>query len=188
MDPLTAFSLACGVIQVVDFGLQTVSTARVLYKDGSIKNHAQLENLSNDFVTATAKLQKSLGDTGSGSAFSIDPDDQILYDLSTRCNATAKKLLHELDQLSVTADGGRRILQVSKKTLAAIWKAGKIKDLGLTLESYRKALDTQVLISLRSVVQHVPRYAALAFCAKLIFPPVRRSERKMRLWDLHRLC
>ncbi len=39
MDPLTAFSLACGVIQVVDFSLNVVGKCREVYRDGTSTEH-----------------------------------------------------------------------------------------------------------------------------------------------------
>lgn len=39
MDPITAFSLACGVIQVVDFSLNVVGKCREIYRDGTTTEH-----------------------------------------------------------------------------------------------------------------------------------------------------
>lgn len=36
MDPLTAFSVACNVIQVIDFSTEMMSKCRQLYKDGNL--------------------------------------------------------------------------------------------------------------------------------------------------------
>lgn len=151
MDPLSAFSLACGVIQVVDFGLQVVSTARDLYKDGSNKNYDQLSEISKDFIVASSKLHQSLATTNAQSMTVVDRDDKALYELSKKCNDTAVKLRDELDKLTVTATGKSRVLQAGVKTLLGFRKAGKLKDLGSTLEAYRRALDTQILVSLRLV-------------------------------------
>jgi hypothetical protein len=39
MDPVTAFSLAAGVLQVVDFSFQALAKCQELYKDGSLAEH-----------------------------------------------------------------------------------------------------------------------------------------------------
>lgn len=46
MDPLTAFSLACGVIQIVDFGTKVVQQCRELYKDGSLSEYVDVEEMA----------------------------------------------------------------------------------------------------------------------------------------------
>ena len=55
MDPFTAFSLACGVIQVVDCSLNVVEKGREVYRDGTSTEYlgqvsismAEIESLSN---------------------------------------------------------------------------------------------------------------------------------------------
>lgn len=56
MDPLTAFSLACGVIQVVDFSTKTVAKCVEIYKEGSSSEYRDLEDLTKHLVEARAKL------------------------------------------------------------------------------------------------------------------------------------
>ena len=46
MDPLTAFSLACGVIQVVDFSIKVTSKCRELYKYGALESNKEIESMS----------------------------------------------------------------------------------------------------------------------------------------------
>lgn len=41
MEPLTAFSLAAGVLHVVEFGFRATKTCRELYKDGSVASHRE---------------------------------------------------------------------------------------------------------------------------------------------------
>lgn len=43
MDPVTAFSLAAGVLQVVDSSFKALSTCREIYKDGSLAQHRDTE-------------------------------------------------------------------------------------------------------------------------------------------------
>lgn len=162
MDPISAFSLACGVIQVVDFGLQTLSTIRGLHKDGSTKGHQQLNDISVHMKTASLKLQEHFIRQNASSTTFTDPDDQALYDLSKKCNATASILAAELDNLTVQGTGLRRAFHVTKKTVAGTFKAGALRELQASLESYRRALDTQVLIALRSVYED-------RYCNTLLF-------------------
>ena len=46
MDPVTAFGLAAGVLQVLDFSLKALAKCREIYKDGSLAQHRQTEELT----------------------------------------------------------------------------------------------------------------------------------------------
>lgn len=41
MDPLTAFSLAAGIIQVVDVSFKVLAQCKELYKKGSLVEHRE---------------------------------------------------------------------------------------------------------------------------------------------------
>ena len=46
MDPATAFSLAVGVLQVIDYSFKVVKICRELAKDGSLAPHRNTEKLT----------------------------------------------------------------------------------------------------------------------------------------------
>ena len=46
MDPLTAFSLAAGILQVVDFSFQALRKCRELYKDGSLAGNKNAKEVA----------------------------------------------------------------------------------------------------------------------------------------------
>lgn len=48
MDPVTAFGLAAGVLQVVGFSLDAVKTCRELYKDGSLAENREVQNVMDE--------------------------------------------------------------------------------------------------------------------------------------------
>lgn len=48
MDPLTAFGLAAGVLQVVGFSLDAVKTCHELYKDGSLAQNREVRNVMDE--------------------------------------------------------------------------------------------------------------------------------------------
>lgn len=45
MDPVTAFSLAAGVLQVVDLSFKALARCQELYKDGSLAEHRSTEEI-----------------------------------------------------------------------------------------------------------------------------------------------
>ena len=46
MDPITAFSLAAGVLQVVDFSFKALTKCREMYKDGSLAEHQSTKDIT----------------------------------------------------------------------------------------------------------------------------------------------
>ena len=46
MDPVTAFSLAAGVLQVIDLGFKASSMCKEIYTDGSLAQHRDAAELT----------------------------------------------------------------------------------------------------------------------------------------------
>lgn len=46
MDPLTAFSLAAGILQVVDVSFRAVRICRELHKNGSLAEHDDTQKVA----------------------------------------------------------------------------------------------------------------------------------------------
>lgn len=46
MDPVTAFSLAAGVIQVIDLSSKALSKCREIHKDGSLAQNRATEEIT----------------------------------------------------------------------------------------------------------------------------------------------
>lgn len=140
MDPLTAFSLACGIIQVVDFGSRAVKTCRELHKDGSSSANEDLEEMAKHLTGLRTRL--SLPDPGQHN------QDELL-DLGSKCSDTTQALMTELQKLKVNDRHKKR--QVFGKTIKTLWKKGAIDEIEKRLDRYREILDTRVLLDLRFV-------------------------------------
>lgn len=57
MDPLTAFALAAGIITVLDFSYKTLKKCEELYKDGSLAEHRD----TNEIAKQLCELLQVLG-------------------------------------------------------------------------------------------------------------------------------
>ena len=147
MDPLTAFSLACGVIQVVEFSAQTLSKCREIYKEGSLYEYQELEALTKQLVDVRAKLD--LPKTNKDVKQPIAPDEQSLLEIAGQCSRTADQLVHKLDSLKI--EGPHKKRQAIEKTVKLFWEKGELKEIQKRLDGYRSVLDTQILIKLRYV-------------------------------------
>ncbi|CAD6592252.1 MAG: hypothetical protein ASARMPRED_006132 [Alectoria sarmentosa] len=145
MDPLTAFSLACGVIQVVDFSTKTLMKCKEIYKDGSLSEYQELEDLTSHLVDVRAGLDLASSHQSAESIHNLD--DQSLLNLAEECSATAHQLMRRIHSLKM--EGPRNKRQAVFKTIKLLWEKGEIQDIQKRLEGYRNALDTKILIYLR---------------------------------------
>ena len=150
MDPLTAFSVACGVIQVVDFSTKVVVKCRDIYKTGASSENKEIESM-------TKHLTDLFTDLGNSTSAVPNPgpmpwlyhDDQDLRKLAQQCSETAKELIAEIRKLSI--EGQPRKRDVLRMTVKVIGKKSAIEGIERRLEQYRRTLDTRILINLRFV-------------------------------------
>lgn len=147
MDPLTAFSLACGVIQVIDFSTKTLMKCKEIYKEGSLSDHRNLEDSIKHLIDIREKLD--LPDATQRAESPIAANDQSLIELSRQCSATADQLVEKLHSLRI--QGPHERPKAIFKTVKSLWEKGEIEEIQKRLDRYQTALDTQILVSLRSV-------------------------------------
>jgi hypothetical protein len=57
MDPISAFSLAAGIMQVVDFSTRLLSTANQLYHDGSTIRNSDFTLVADDLSSLNDKVK-----------------------------------------------------------------------------------------------------------------------------------
>ncbi len=150
MDPLTAFSLACGVFQVVDFSTKIVSKCREMYKHGVSSENKEIESMAKHLrdLATELKLPNTIQSPGSAPP-QLFQDDQELLKLAEQCSETATKLIEEIQKLRI--QGQHRKRDAFRKAIKTMWKNDTIQDIQRSLERYRKTLDTRILITLRSV-------------------------------------
>ena len=147
MDPLTAFSLACGVMQVVDFSTKTLLKCKELYQEGSLAHYQELEDLTKHLVDLREKLELTTVKQNPGILGAAE--DRSLLEVAGQCSNTAEHLIKEVRSLKI--EGLHKKRQAVLKTAKFLWKKGELQDLQKRLDSHRNVLDTQVLINLRYV-------------------------------------
>ncbi|KAL8828970.1 MAG: hypothetical protein Q9170_006370 [Blastenia crenularia] len=60
LDPVSAFSLAAGVLQTVDVGTRVLSMCHEIYKDGSLAEYRDSEDITQQLLETTRYLEESL--------------------------------------------------------------------------------------------------------------------------------
>ena len=92
MDPLTVFSLACSVVQVVDFSIKVLSSCREIYKDGASSENGDLADMTDRLKGLRIDLTAASRDPISTGVTPLFEDDRGLQMLATKCCETADEL------------------------------------------------------------------------------------------------
>lgn len=138
MDPLIAFSLVCGIIQVIDFSTKVVKKCHELYRDGISSEDHEIEDMA-----------RHLTDLGKNLDLPNQDDNDELIELAAKCSRTAQELIAELRKRQ--AHGLHRKREAIKKTFQCMWRGNRIELIQKRLNEYRKLLDSRILVALRSV-------------------------------------
>ena len=144
MDPATAFSLACGVIQVVDFSIKVLDKCKEIYDNGSLSEHQEIEEMTKHLTDL--RIDVSLPQS---SGITQTQYERELLELNKECSATAEQLVTKLRTLR--NDGPHKKRQAIIKTAKALWRKKEIHDMQKRLDGYRSVLYTKILINLRFV-------------------------------------
>lgn len=148
LDPISALSLACNVIEIVDFSITTVERFRELCRDGVSSENHELE----DMVAGLKGLETSLSTVNAATGVSepLFADEKDLQALADGCCKTAVELIAELDTFKVS--GQHRKRQAAKMFLRSIRRKSIVEGIHRKLDGYRKVLDTRILVNLRFVL------------------------------------
>ncbi|KAL9027675.1 MAG: hypothetical protein Q9196_003840 [Gyalolechia fulgens] len=130
MEPLTAFSLAAGVLQVVDFSFKAIKTCRELYKDGSVAGHRETVEIA-DALDQASTLHSS--------------DDLDILGQSKKCSKLAEDLTSELNKLRLD---DRSLFHAITRSVKAIRRKKSLEEKRELLERYQNLVGTRIMMRL----------------------------------------
>ena len=149
MDPLTALSLACNVIQVIDFGATMIAKCKELYKDGASAQSKDIESMAEYLANVSTDLKLPETSPSAESAQQGCQEDEKLAKLAQQCSEIANDLIRELQKLAI--QGTHRKRDALLKAVKESWNKTIIESIENRLEQHRKTLNTLILIDLRYV-------------------------------------
>ena len=155
MDPVTVFSLVCGVIQIVDTSMEVAKKCRELYKNGASSEDREIENMAKHLTDLYENLDPRAQD-----------GPRELQDLCSKCSNTAQQLCTEVQKLKV--NGPHRKREAVVKTVKAVWKRNIIDDIQKQLDGYQKLLDSNILVDLRFVPHQSLSHSETCLCEHTI--------------------
>ena len=146
MDSLTAFSLACRVIQVVELSMEMLSKSREILKNGSLDENKEIDSMINHLTNLRAGLNLPTTPSSRENTQQFFDDEKTLKDLAMKCSETSHELITELHSFRIQNPHSKQPSWPKLK-----WKKGIIEDIQKKLDRYQKILDTRILVNLRSV-------------------------------------
>jgi hypothetical protein len=156
LDPLTALSVACSVVQFVDFGVKLVSEGSQLYEKGSLGDNDELEVITKDLTRLTEDIIASTqpGQVQDGvSGIPPSKDEKALRELAVSCKEIGEQLLDLLESMKVQKSG--KILEDGissfRKALRSARKKGQIQNVEKRLKKMQDQLNINILALLRYV-------------------------------------
>lgn len=126
MDPITAFSLACGAAQLVQFAVEAAQTCAEIQKStsGLSAAHHELESRVERLKSLAAGIETSASQQASTATLRGLKSGVTIAKLSKDCTETAANLIALLDELKATNSAGLPLSAV-KAAIKAICKKGK---------------------------------------------------------------
>ena len=173
MEPVTAFGIACGTIQVVDFGTKVAyKVYRIVQSSsGTLKENEELETATvtlQGLMTAlkaqsdpippsqTTRAIQNPGDIAISKSMAKD-----IRELASQCGETAQELIDLLNSIKVDPQKS-----TTSRTLEAVKKypkLRKISKLKSRLEAHQKRLERHIIVELRGTSQALLRGTTQGF-------------------------
>ena len=150
MDPATAFSVACGVIQILQFGMSTAKTVHEIYKNRSALDSktASLDNETSRLRGATSTLTTHLENI-KAVEHELSKDQKELQSVAYQFQDLSYDLLDRIDALKISGSKRKRDLPLQWARIAR--EKDKIEKTRSRLQRLEHVLNTQMLVNLRYV-------------------------------------
>ncbi|KAF7514020.1 hypothetical protein GJ744_006634 [Endocarpon pusillum] len=143
MEGVAAFSLACNVVQIVEFSIKAASIIQQTYSQGRSIENASTQDTSERLNGLSQGLNQSLAaDARQGSPTAAELQ---LQEIAPECSKIALELGRELDLLKTK--GGKR--DALRKGLRAIRRKGDIEKQKAKLQDYQRILNIGLIVNLR---------------------------------------
>ena len=145
MEPLSALTVACAVIQFVEFGSKLVGTSLEVYQsvDGAPEDIIEIKALAAHAEQLSKKISLS-SQTGISSTGA--QDEAKLRELATR----SEKLGHEIVSiLSKIRGEPHKTWSAVRTSVQLKWNEGKIKNLQIRLDAVKSEILLQVLCMMK---------------------------------------
>ena len=124
-DPVSAFSLAAGVFQVLDLSFRALSTCYKIHKHGSLAQHDETREITQNILETTQHLES----TYTNKPASAVKDNNHVIDLSKKCTETATEVRFLIIISSIQRRSPRHSTRVEKYSLMVVYRLSETADM-----------------------------------------------------------
>lgn len=152
MDPLSAFSLASGVAQLISFTGELVAVGNAIYHstDGVLQNR-ELEDVTRDLQDLAHEVTREQAKLLAGQQ--LKSEEWRLRAICDNCTSIAQELTQKLEKLKV--QGKHRRFKSHRLALMSVWQKDEAEKIAERLEKYQRELDSRILVGLRKRLEHI---------------------------------
>lgn len=152
MDPATAFSIACGVVQLSELAIEAANVCREIYDSSlklSLRHQTQLES-TNELYSLTQQLRIRIQISAYLQPLTVE--DQKLLKAADECSEVAQELQVALDEIKARKAHSK--LSALNAALKSWKRREKIQALETKIKESRQMVNTAMLIRLRLIYIH----------------------------------
>jgi len=147
LEPLSAFSVACNVLQIIEFGSKVLSNAIDYRKaaNGILSEHQDLRHVLQSLKNLNADLQASMPQLAGTKLLSTA--EARLLEANTECLRLSKEFIDLLDRLKVK--NRHAMLESLRMSIKALWHREKMDAIGNALCQARDNLNVAFLVYMK---------------------------------------
>ncbi|KAL9095011.1 MAG: hypothetical protein Q9165_002613 [Trypethelium subeluteriae] len=149
LEPLSAFSVACNVLQIIELGSRVLNNAIDYRKaaDGALSEHQDLRNLLQSLRNLNADLRASMPKLGEPS--SLSTAETRLLEANAECLRLSNEFIDLLDRLKIK--NRHAMLESIRMSIKTLWYKEKMEAVENMLSNARDNLNVAFLVYMNSV-------------------------------------
>jgi hypothetical protein len=140
IDPISAFGLAANILQSIEVGYSVTVLFHQLLEASATDVNLEVEIIAQDMSEVCAKFTMT-----SGSVAPLSEPEKMLQALARKGEKLAKELDAILKSLVVTSHGSKRRVEALQKSLKALLKVNKVKELQTRLAEIRDEMVIRMI-------------------------------------------
>lgn len=141
MDPITAFGLACNVLQVVEVGIKITKQVKDIHDRGSLSANDEVKQWAKDIAKEEKQLQIDVQAKG----HTLGPKDTRVRDLATEAVKVSSELKTILNKIAFAKSQVGKKETAAKQIVRTYLKKSQIDQLTKRLQACETALDRTIL-------------------------------------------
>ena len=149
MEPLSSFTVACNVLQVIEAGAKILNKAVEYHRtqDGLSKEHQDLKHVAQTLNNLNADLQATL--PKAHKAGGVSSAEARLIEANNECLRLSTNFIHFLDGLRVR--NPQAILDAFRASIKSLWHKDKVAAMEKAVSQARDNLNVAFLVYMKYV-------------------------------------